>query len=263
MARKHEAAQLLKQGNSPVEIAKRMGVSVRTVMGYLYTQVGEGEIKRSDILFSIGEVTRRAVVSVEEKHTGAVLWDYWTFQRVMRSEHPEVDSEEAWTYRRLRTLVSFVGDMYWDLFMIEFILHKRVQEVLMRAYGEDWWSSGIPENIRVDCQVAREKDPERAPEPYCYTTLIHLKEIIDRRWTLFAPCVPKAAAANKAGFLAGLTKVNQLRNRVMHLAARFTFPSEDEFRSLKQFLNAWDFPRWQMDPGEAGLIEAPVTSQIQ
>lgn len=50
MAGKHEAVEWLKKGLSSDRIAKQMEVTVATVMGYLYNQLGKGKIRRSDIL---------------------------------------------------------------------------------------------------------------------------------------------------------------------------------------------------------------------
>ena len=85
---------------------------------------------------------------------------------------------------------------------------------------------GIPENIRAECAETLERDPEPAAEPYCYTTLIHIKEIIDRQWKLFSTVMAKRPASNRAQFLSGLTRLNQIRNRVMH-AAKGNPPDED------------------------------------
>ena len=63
MARKHEAVRLLKTGHTPTSIAREMGISVASVMGYLYNQVGEGRIRRSDIVFAIAPDVRRAIES--------------------------------------------------------------------------------------------------------------------------------------------------------------------------------------------------------
>ena len=52
MARKNEAEQLLRQGLCPSEIAGRMGISVKSVVQYLRTQVGEGSLRLSDLYFS-------------------------------------------------------------------------------------------------------------------------------------------------------------------------------------------------------------------
>ena len=60
---KHEAADWLRQGLSPSAIARKMGVSTYTVVAYLYDQVGEGNIRRSDIVFSIERDTRDLIES--------------------------------------------------------------------------------------------------------------------------------------------------------------------------------------------------------
>jgi predicted transcriptional regulator len=88
MLRKHEAAALLGQDLSPAEIAARMGVSIETVMGYLYNQVGEGTIRRSDILFSIGDDTRAAVHAIEQEHGKLERWE---FRRAIKYQYPDVD----------------------------------------------------------------------------------------------------------------------------------------------------------------------------
>jgi hypothetical protein len=254
MARKHEAAQSLRQGNSPAQIARLMGVSVDTVMGYLYNQVGEGRIRRSDILFSIRNDTRQVVAAVETKYgaTEVARWDVWKFRRVIRDEHPKVDTDEACFYRDLRKPEVYVGDMFWYLYMIEAFLHGYVKGVLQHEYGatgDDWWYVGIPENIRCSCTETRERDPDRIDDSYAYTTLMNLKEIIDRRWNLFCRYFPKDLSSKKAWFLAGLTRMNQIRNRVMH-AAKGVPPTEDDFRELQDFLKNAEIVNWRSTPAE-------------
>ena len=55
MSRRQQAVQWLVSGLSPSGIADKMGISVLSVMAYLYTEVGEGHIRRSDILYAIPE----------------------------------------------------------------------------------------------------------------------------------------------------------------------------------------------------------------
>ncbi len=64
MARKHEAAEWLKKGHSPSQIAKQMKVSFSTVKGYLHNQISEGKIRRSDIVFSLDQNTRRMIEDI-------------------------------------------------------------------------------------------------------------------------------------------------------------------------------------------------------
>lgn len=259
MARKHEAVSWLQQGLSPGQIAERMGVSVDTVMGYLYNQVGEGVIRRSDILLSIGENTRQVVESVEQEH-GKL--DRWQFKRIAKIEYATVNADEALVYRDLRKPEVYLGDTYWYLYSLEAVLHAYIQRALMAAYGNDWWRSGVPESIRAECAATRERDPEPAAEPYCYTTLIHVKEIIDRRWGLFSKLVAKGPASKKAEFLAWLTRINHIRNRVMH-AAKGMPPDENDFRVLKEFITFADFGNWVTADDMAIQIENRETGTVQ
>jgi predicted transcriptional regulator len=64
MARKDQATSLLIAGNSPSQIASLMGISIGSVEQYLCTKVGEGTIRRSDILFSIDANTRNTVEDI-------------------------------------------------------------------------------------------------------------------------------------------------------------------------------------------------------
>ena len=59
--RRKQAANLLLRGLPPSKIAEEMRLPLGVVMNFLYNQVGQGWIRRSDILFSIDANTRRAV----------------------------------------------------------------------------------------------------------------------------------------------------------------------------------------------------------
>ena len=69
MARVNEAVSHLKKGLSPGEIAKIMGISFSSVMGYLHRGIGEGAIRRSDILFTIPKATREIVETLIKEGT--------------------------------------------------------------------------------------------------------------------------------------------------------------------------------------------------
>ena len=56
---KHRAMDMLKEGLSPSQIAKKMGESFEKVMFYLFDQVAKGRIRRSDIVFSIPQEIRQ------------------------------------------------------------------------------------------------------------------------------------------------------------------------------------------------------------
>jgi hypothetical protein len=217
-----------------------MGVSVDTVMAYLYNQVGEGKIALSDILFTIGEETRKAVEEVE--HAQGKMSES-EFRRALRNRYPGVHSADAWIYLNLRKPEVYLGDMYTWLYALEKFLHDYIRGTLVREYGDQWWRKGIPDGIRAECAAALERDPEPAAEPYCYTTLVHLKEIFEKRWDLFSKLLPSGPASDRKRFLSGLTRLNLIRNRVMH-ASKGVVPNEDDFRFLREFLNFAEVFQW-------------------
>ena len=86
----------------------------------------------------------------------------------------------------------------------------------------------MPDHIRAECAALREKDPEPAPEPYNYTHLIALREILDRKWNLLSKYLPAELAQNKKELLERLVQLNRIRNNVMH-PVRGGMLSEEEF----------------------------------
>jgi hypothetical protein len=217
MGRPEEVARSLKEGKSPGMIAEILGVSHTSVMGYLYRALGQGLILKSHILFVIERL----------KAAGETL-GYDDLQVHAQLTKSGVASDD------MRTLVSG----------LEVALHRKIREVLVQAYGpEDWWRKGVPESVRVDCVTLRERDPEPAPEPYSYTTLIDLKRILERQWNTFAKALPKTVSSHKNQVLSSITKVNQLRNRVMHPVSDYE-PNEDEFRFLSELPDHLQLQRW-------------------
>lgn len=239
MARKHEAVGLLHEGNPPSAIAKRMGVSVSTVMGYLYNQVGEGRIHRSDIVFSIDQNTRDLIErAICELNT--------TENEVLVSHLPSgyIDRDDLRVYLELRDARVALGDMYELIREIEVTLHRVIKDVLSETFGPDWWRKGVPEGIRAECAASRERDADPAEEPYCYTTLIHLKDILDKRWSVFSKVLPPKVSTNRNELLSRLTELNRIRNSVMH-PVKASPPTEVDFgfvRDLSSYLRLKEWP---------------------
>jgi hypothetical protein len=112
---------------------------------------------------------------------------------------------------------------------IEVRLHRFIKRVFISEFGEeDWWRGGVPDHIRAECAALREKDPEPAPEPYNYTHLIALREILDRKWSILSKYLPAEVAQNKKDFLERLVQLNRIRNNVMH-PVRGGMLTEEEF----------------------------------
>lgn len=79
MGRAEQAAELLKEGNSPSKIAQEMKISLASVKQYLYLKVGEGKIRSSDIVFSIDEEVRNKIESIISQHQQNLIPPYKIF----------------------------------------------------------------------------------------------------------------------------------------------------------------------------------------
>ncbi len=204
MGRTEEAASLFREGRNPAEIAKTLGLSLNSVFGYLNRAVGEGYLRRSDIYFSFPPKLRAKYA--------AVLRQY-------------ADARVA------------LGDMYEDIRRIETTLHGHIQKTLIGTYGEDesgWWRQGVPQAVRVKCQERREKDLDEPCDPYCYTDLLDLAQIVESNWPLFKDQFSDKYSTNRKALLDHLARLNRVRNKVMH-PVRGLAPSEDDFDFVRQF----------------------------
>ena len=246
MGRPQEVADLLSTGLSPGEIASDLGISYTSVMQYLYTAIGAGYIRRSDVLFSIPPQERDAIEQLIAE-TGSLYWyDIW---RQASDQGRELDRRHLETYLELRDVRVSMGDMYEFLSSVEVTLHDAIKAVLREEYGDtDWWRKGVPERVRVECAQLLEKDADPAPDPYCYTTFIHLRDIFDKQWALFSQCLPSRAAQNKKEFLADLLRLNSIRNRVMHPVKGGSL-TEDDFQFVRGLYKEMQPGNWQRCPG--------------
>jgi hypothetical protein len=195
--------------------------------------VGRGAIRRSDILFSVPSDRRTLVLAIVEK--GGSLSRQEVLDTIKRKgvSIPEVDVEVVLRYGDSS---HAFGDMYDDVRAIEMGLHDLIKKSLQKAMGTDdngWWREGIPKNIRKKCAERREDDDgELAPDPYCYTDLIDLREILDKQWTIISADLPKVIVNNRKAFLGDLLRLNGIRRKVMH-PVRGDVPSEQDFEFLR------------------------------
>lgn len=207
MPRPREIAEFIREGKTPDEIAADLGLTIQTVMGYLHRAVGEGLLRRSDIYFS---------VPPERRTTNPNLSRWYN------------ESQHA------------IGDMYEDIRDVELTLHEKIREALVQRYGNDeagWWRQGVPEEVRVKCQERRERDPDDPCPPFCYSDLLDLSKIIEKRWSLLQDIFPDYAA-QRDQLRKYLQRLNRIRNNVMH-PVRNVVPSEADFdfvRGLKATL---------------------------
>lgn len=239
IGRKQQTLQLAREGLSPSAIADRIGVPFATAMSYLYGLVGEGMLKRSDIVFSFDQDARDAIEQAIEKYETT---DLRMLRKALAKENVQLRREDLAVYLTLRDARVALGDMYEMVRDVEVALHERVRGAFVAAFGEDqWWRQGVPAKVRAECAALYEHDPDPAPEPYAYTSLIHLREILEKSWDVLAPALPPVFQSNRKKLSADLVTLNRIRNAVMHPVRRAVF-TDREFLFVRDFARALTAP---------------------
>lgn len=238
--RKQQILQLACEGLSPSRIADRMNAPFATVMSHLYGLVGEGALRRSDIVFSFDQETRDAIErAIEEYQTT----DSRVLRKALTKQSVQIRREDLAVYLTLRDARVALGDMYEMVREVEVALHDRIRDAFVAEFGEEhWWREGVPANVRAECAALYEHDPEPAPDAFSYTSLIHLREILDKRWDVLAPSLPKSMRADRKKLLSDLVTLNRIRNAVMHPVRRAVF-TDREFLFVRAFSRELARPR--------------------
>jgi hypothetical protein len=124
--------------------------------------------------------------------------------------------------------------MYELVRNVELRLHSFIKAAFIAEYGdEQWWRGGVPDTIRAECAALMEKDPDPASEPYCYTHLINIREILDKRWAVLSKYLPPPMLQKKKELLERLLRLNRIRNTVMH-PVRDSHLEEDDFEFVRE-----------------------------
>jgi len=234
--RRQDAARRLQEGRSPSQIAQEMHLPLGVVLNFLYHEVGLARLRRSDILFSIDPLVRQ---SVEQAIAKAGSTAPGKVRRALERAGVQVPRDDLNVYLRLRDARVDLGDMYEFIREIELRLHNLVQQALVAEFGEtDWWRKGVPLHVREDCALTNERDSEPVATLYCYTTIMHLRQIFDREWNVLSRALPGRLRSDKPEFLAGLTRLNRIRNVVMH-PVKGILLIEDDFDFVRRL-------RWQL-----------------
>ncbi len=232
-----------------------MGTTPGAVMQYLCLKIGEGDLRRSDIAFSLPHEVRVAIEEILQQTPSATAGSLTRGLRKKGIEANRIDVGVYLHYRRARVVL---GDMYELLRMVEVRLHSFIKQAFILEFGEElWWRSGVPDNIRAECAALLEKDPEPAEEPYNYTHLISLREILDKRWPVLSKYMPKALLNQKKDVLERLLKLNRIRNSVMH-PVRNAILTEDEFEFVRDLET--DLKELRVHTPEAEQV--PLTEEI-
>ena len=234
MGVREDTLKMLREGLSPKEITKARGVNINTTLGYLDQLVGRGDLRRSDIFFSVPKDIRNAIPASLIK--GRIL----TIQEVsihLKKQQINADLEDIIVVIKYGDSRHALGDMYEDIRAIETHLHNIICEALIEEYGEgelEWWRKGIPLSIRQNCQSRREEDEDPVEDPYCYTDLLDLWHILDKQWNTLKDALPDSLIINKRNLRESLIRLNRIRRQVMH-PVRGVTPSEEDFEFIREF----------------------------
>ncbi|MCK9418441.1 MAG: hypothetical protein M0R70_03565 [Nitrospirae bacterium] len=195
---------------SPLEIARKMGKKTDEIKRFLLLQVGEHELRLSNILYSIPPDRRQAYKDIVQRFSTKSAMHRSAIAR-------RLDPGELDLFRI--SCDAPRGDLYVSVADLETFLHSKIRTILVTEYGPDelgWWRKGVPTEIRKQCISKREEDVVPMDNPYNYTTFIDLFDIMDQNWSLFTQVLPQVLAANKRHLKEDFRKLNYLRNCIMH-----------------------------------------------
>lgn len=208
-----EVEKLLLSGISPSQIARKRGVAEEVTLDSIHRLVGRGRLRRSAILYSVPNEVRNPVLELLaekrklfEKKQSLIMSIYQTLRKSVLNLS-KLDIEVVIDYSDARIVW---GDLYEDIRDIELLLHKFVREKLEEYYGSEetqWWAKGIPKQIRMKCQERREESESSRLDPWCYTDLIDMKEIIDKQWAIISPFLSNDLKHDKKIALKRLNKI--------------------------------------------------------
>jgi predicted transcriptional regulator len=239
------AVALVSEGLAPAQIAAELNIPTAAVIQHLSAAVNEGRLRRSDVLFTLSKELRDTVElcagRLKAKHLPKIR------DILKLGFELDADPEEVKLYLAYREGRVQMGDMYEILSELERTMHAKIKSVLVKQFGREetgWWRQGVPEGVRVDCAKSRESDADFYEHPYGYTTVIHLREILDKRWRLFVSRLPEDVAKDKQALFEDLRCLNCIRNRVMH-PIRGDPPSEDDFEFVKAMHRKLHVSRWR------------------
>lgn len=232
----------------PSAISKDLGIPPVELTPILAHAVVLGYIRRSDILFTFPKSLRDAVARLNPARNSATLHR----QLQMLKETLEIDGHTdecdaffLWAFTRQSVIFS---DLYEMLLTIEIILHKRIRLCLGKGFwrrDENSGSKGVPLSVRKSCVARQEEEDNPSNEPYSYTTLIDLKDIIEANWGIFSQKLPASAAKDKKKLLSNFNKLNSIRNKVMHPVRLDEPPGESEYRFVLQMHNTLVLSQWR------------------
>lgn len=221
---------------SPAEVGRALGIPTQIIIQCLFIAIGEGLIRESELFFILAKKYEGLSETFSSDEMESVAKKHW--ENVIKAKifPANSDPDEIKLFRSYRKRKAYLGDMFLYLSELERTLHQRVESILKKKFGVEerqWWKKGVKDTVRVDCARAREFDDESVDHAYHFTNFIHLKKIIQHQQKLFVPRLPQSVAENLEQFFDDMTRLNRIRNQVMH-PVREKEPTEEDFRFVRE-----------------------------
>lgn len=110
----------------------------------------------------------------------------------------------------------------------------------LRSHMADWWTEGIPLQVRQECATRSEEEGNKFPKA-AYLDLIDIKKILESNWVLFESDL--AVVGWKGGKRAALSwfdQLNSTRKYVMHPTRRHFVPDLVDSSAVAFLRELWD-----------------------
>jgi hypothetical protein len=237
-----QIAAQVSEGCRPAEIARNLRIPLSEVTNQLAVAILLGHIRRTDVLLTFPEEWRTIMEPLEadaEPMSTAAL------HCLLESDGSNIDGAEVDILWHLHRSKCLYGDMYELLSDLERTLHQRVRSCLEEKYSQSerawWWKVPLP--VRLACVAAREKAEDHDEDPYSYTTLLDLWEIIKKRWELFEKRLPAQFGKKKSKLERDFNLINAIRNKIAH-PVRGQLPSPQDYERVRSFHRKLIVTRW-------------------
>jgi DGQHR domain-containing protein len=149
---------------------------------------------------------------------------------------------------------------------IEKTVRSHVSQTLRKAYGDDYWEKGIPQNeIKLSAYGKKLEDEEKGLPMDTYLNLVDLKRIVEHRsnWNYFKPVldIPLKGIKGLAKNLEWMVRLNKIRRIPAHPSELRTYSNDDhEFLEWLDELLKVNIQKFEANGGFSSMSIRPEKS---